>query len=67
MEIGQFENAATCLLVAEEETDSLRIHVLLFEIVPGLFFAISDVQQAPTTPSLSVNVALDISVSKLLS
>lgn len=38
MEIGQFANAAMCLLVAEKETDYLLIHVLLLEIVSGLLF-----------------------------
>lgn len=64
MEIGRFANAAMCLLVAEEEIDYLLIHVQSFKIVS--FFAISDVQQALVTPSLSVNVGLDVSVSKLL-
>lgn len=37
MKIGRFANAAMCLLVAEEETDYLLIHVLLSEIVSGVF------------------------------
>lgn len=42
MEIGQFANAARCLLVAKEETDYLLIHALFFEIVPvfgGVFLS----------------------------
>lgn len=60
MEIGRFSSAAMCLLVAKAEADYLLIHVLLFEIVPFFFFAFSDVQQAPMTLLLPVNVGLDI-------
>lgn len=58
MKIGRFANAAMCLLVAEEETDYLLIHVLLSEIVSGVFsFVFSSFFRCPTGTSDTVIIS----------